>query len=88
MVAGWVRAAGKMIEIKGEECQLAQVKRIEEVEPQRRVRHVCVIRDQNVVEMKRVIKRRSEKQHAGENQDSRDFQRVRIVAQCHICSVL
>ena len=61
VVAGWVQAPRQMVEIEGEECQLPQVKGIEKVGPLRGVHNIRVIGNQDVVEMKRIVKRRSEK---------------------------
>src|SRR5437867_227430 len=65
-----------MIQIKGEEGELPQMKRIEEMAPARGVRHIAVILDEGVVEMKRIVKRRSKKQYPRQNQSSRDFHAI------------
>ena len=88
MVAGGVQAACEMVQVKGEECQLPQMKGIEKVEPLRRVRNIRVIGNQNVIEMKGIVERRSEKHNARQNQDSRDCQRLWVVAQFHICAIV
>src|SRR5262249_22153796 len=45
----------QMVQIETEKCQFPQVKRIQEMIPVCRVRYVCIIRDQHIVKMKRII---------------------------------
>src|SRR5207248_5622233 len=78
VIPRWVDAAKQVIQIKRKEGQLPQVKRIKEVRPLRRVGDVAVIGDQDIIEMKGMVKGRRKKQKARHNQTSLDFQRIWI----------
>src|SRR5262249_747171 len=71
-----VQAANKVIQIKRKESELTQMKRIEEICPTRRIRHIAVARDERVVEVKWVGERCAEQQKTCYNQSSRNFHAI------------
>src|ERR1041384_6401124 len=71
-----LKSAAEVVQIKSEKCKLPQMKRIEEVRPPCRVRHVTVIGNERVVEMEGVVERRPEKQDTRENQAGRHFHAI------------
>ena len=54
-IPGRIVARNQMVQIKGEEREFPQMKRIKEMIPVRRVCYVRIIRNQNIVKMKWIV---------------------------------